>query len=102
VSYEVIVEPEAEADIIQAAVWYEQQASGLGFDFNRIVDACLADISRNPKRFPVVHAKAHRALLRRFPFGVFFLIDGQAVHVIACLHVRRDPDRWQRRLRNDR
>jgi len=102
VSYEFIVGPEAEIDITEAAVWYERQSPGLGWDFTRVVDACLADISRNPLRFPEVRKGARRALIRRFPFAVFFVVDDQTVRVIACLHARRDPGSWQRRLRSDR
>ena len=101
-SRKIIVEPEAEADIIAAAVWYEQRSPGLGWEFDRVVDACLAEVSRNPMRFPAVRKNARRALLRRFPFGVFFVVDEQSVRVIACLHARQDPAAWQRRLRGDR
>jgi plasmid stabilization system protein ParE len=102
VTREFIVRPEAEDDITDAAVWYEQQSPGLGWDFTRVVDACLAEVSRTPLRFPTVRGKARRALLRRFPFAVIFVVDDRSVRVIACLHARRDPAKWQRRLRGDR
>jgi len=99
---EIVVWPEAERDIADAALWYEARAQGLGFDFLRLVDACLSDIRRTPGRFPVVHRDLRRALLRRFPYGVFFTSDDDTVRVIACLHVRRDPRAWGDRLRRDR
>jgi hypothetical protein len=52
VTREFIVRPEAEDDITEAAVWYERQSPGLGWDFTRTVDAWLAEVSRNPLRFP--------------------------------------------------
>ena len=99
---EFIVRPEAEEDITDAAVWYERQSPGLGWDFTRVVDACFAEVSRTPLRFPEVRKNARRALLRRFPFAVIFVVDDQSVRVIACLHARRDPATWQRRLQGDR
>lgn len=41
----LIVRPDAEADITDAAVWYETQSPGLGSEFIRSVDACLADVA---------------------------------------------------------
>ncbi len=68
----LVVRPAAEADIAQAALWYEQRAVGLGAEFLRAVDVALAEIARMPERFPVVHPVCRRALLRRFPYGVYF------------------------------
>lgn len=97
-----IVRPDAEVDITDAALWYETQSQGLGSDFLRSVDACLADVARAPRRFPVIRRNMRRALLRRFPYGVFFIESDDAVEVVACLHVRRDPQHWSERLRRDR
>ncbi len=98
----LIVRPDAEKDTTDAALWYETQSQGLGSDFLRSVDACLADVARAPQRFPVVHRNARRALLRRFPYGVFFVESDDSVEVVACLHARRDPQQWSERLRRDR
>lgn len=61
-----------------------------------------ADIARAPRRFPVIRRNMRRALLRRFPYGVFFVEAVDAVQVVACLHARRDPHEWSERLRRDR
>ena len=47
--------------------------------------------AEHPQRFPVVHRNTHRALLRRFPYGIF--IESKAGHlvVIACFHSKRNP-----------
>lgn len=65
----LIVRPDAEADITDAAVWYETQSPGLGSEFIRSVDACLADVARAPHRLPVIRRNMRRALLRRFPMA---------------------------------
>ena len=65
----LVVHSAAEADIVQAALWYEQRGPGLGSEFLRAVDVVLAEIARTPERFPVVHHTCRRALLRRFPYA---------------------------------
>jgi plasmid stabilization system protein ParE len=82
-------------------VWYEQRSPGLGTEFLAAVDAALAEIVALPERYPVVRGEARRALLRRFPYGVYFVASPELVNVIACLHARRDPRRWQERADAD-
>jgi plasmid stabilization system protein ParE len=94
----LVVRAAAEADILEAALWYEQRSPGLGAEFLRAVDVTLAEVARLPERFPAVHREARRALLRRFPYAVFFVTSSELVSVVACMHARRDPRRWQERV----
>lgn len=88
---------EAEADVRAAAEWYDAQRAGLGTEFTRAVRALLATIEREPQRYPIARGEVRRALLRRFPYAVYFVPLPNVTVVIACLHVRRDPDVWQSR-----
>ena|SRR5438128_191142 len=96
-SHKVSISPEAEYDISEGYHWYEERSRGLGTDFLRAVDACLASIQRNPFAHPVVFKEVHRALLRRFPFGIFYAIARDTVTVLACFHAKRDPQQLQSR-----
>jgi plasmid stabilization system protein ParE len=98
----LVVHSAAEADIADAALWYEARATGLGADFVRAVDVALAEIQRMPERFPVVHQQCRRALLRRFPYAVYFVPSADRISVVACMHARRDPRQWEERAGNDR
>jgi plasmid stabilization system protein ParE len=64
--------PEAEQDAADAYGWYEERQPGLGEEFLRCVEACIQSIRRNPKTYSVVHESYRRALLRRFPYAVFY------------------------------
>lgn len=89
--YEVLLRPEAETDIGEAFQWYEAQATGLGEEFLRSMDACLASVQRSPMAYSLIYKDIRRALLRRFPYSVFYLIEADRVIVLACFHARRDP-----------
>ena len=67
----MIFRPEAEADVADAFAWYEEQSRGLGSHFLLCMEAALSQIKRHPDASPVVHRQIRRALLRRFPYGVF-------------------------------
>ena len=98
----LVVREAAEADIAEAARWYEQRSPGLGSEFLRAVDVTLAEVARMPERYPLVRGRARRALLRRFPYAVFFVASPDLVSVFACLHARRDPRHWRERSEADR
>ena len=96
-NYSLLVRPEARADIAESQEWYEERASGLGREFIGAVDEILGSITKNPLAFPVVRSIVRRALTKRFPYGVFFLLAEETVVVLAVLHQSRDPELWARR-----
>ena len=93
----VVIRPEAEADLADAFAWYEERRAGLGERFLLCVEAALAAIERYPASFPTVHQQVRRALLRRFPYGIFYTIEPNAIVVLAVFHCGRDPRRWRER-----
>ncbi|MGE0606408.1 MAG: type II toxin-antitoxin system RelE/ParE family toxin [Pirellulales bacterium] len=96
---ELIVSPEAEDDLNEAYAWYEARRTGLGGDFLSRVDACIQIICRSPEIHPCVQAEYRRALVRRFPFAVFFEAVSNTVTVYAVFHTSRDPEKWRQRLK---
>jgi hypothetical protein len=64
--------PQAEAEIDEAAVWYEGCGVGLGHDFLRAVAAALAAIQRNPFQYQIISGELRRAGLRRFPYSLIY------------------------------
>ncbi len=54
----------------------------------------------NPQQFPVVHRDKRRALLKRFPYGLYFLyfrIELTSAVVVGCFHGHRNPTAWKSR-----
>ncbi|WP_025322484.1 type II toxin-antitoxin system RelE/ParE family toxin [Deferrisoma camini] len=94
------IQSEAEKDLATAYDWYEARQPGLGAEFLAEIDAVLSRIGEAPTRYPVVHRGVRRALARRFPYGVFYLIAPDAVVVIAVLHAARDPALLRRRSKS--
>jgi plasmid stabilization system protein ParE len=90
-----IVRPAAAADIDEAFLWYEVQRPGLGREFLAAADALINAIAEHPLRYPVIRRNTRRALLRRFPYAMYFRIYGEVIVVVACMHGRRNPRRWQ-------
>ena len=92
-----IVRPAASADVEAAYRWYEAQQTGLGEEFLAAADAVMKSVVANPLQFPVIHRQTRRALFRRFPYGLYYRIVGDQIIVVACMHGRQNPRRWQSR-----
>lgn len=96
-TYRLVVRRQAKADIREAARWYERQRAGLGRVFVQQLDALLDRVRLNPMQQQIVYREMRRAILRRFPYGVYYRIDGSEVLVFAVVHLHRDPSIWQDR-----
>ena len=97
-TYQILVRPEAAREVQAAFDWYEEKSVGLGLEFLRAADACLAGVKRNPLAFPAVHGQVHRALLRKFPYMLFYIVEEESIIVLACFHAKRSPIDWLRRV----
>jgi len=94
-----IVRPLAEADLEDAARWYEDERAGLADRFLSDVDRTFARISERPFQFPTVSDEVRRALLHTFPYAVYFRASDETIVVLAVLHLRRNPRVWRGRAR---
>lgn len=94
---ELLFLPEVADDLSEASLWYEEHQTGLGDEFLRRVEDCLDILRRTPDLHSLVYQNYRRALVRRFPYVVFYEIDGDHVIVNAILHAAQDPEKWKQR-----
>lgn len=93
----VILTPEAEQDMADGRDWYERQRYGLGDEFVAAVGEVFERLSANPRMHQVVRRDVRRAVVRRFPWVVFYRALADRVSVIAVHDARPDPNRWNTR-----
>lgn len=87
----------AERDITDGFRFYEQQAEGLGAYF---VDTILSDIESLQLYAGIheLHYRYHRLLSKRFPFAIYYRLNGNTARVYAVLDCRSNPRRLGERL----
>lgn len=93
----LFVRKAAREDVASAFEWYESRSAGLGHEFARAARVTFAAIERAPEEFPVVLEDIRSARLRRFPYIAYFVVLSRGISVIAVMHARRHPRRWQSR-----
>jgi plasmid stabilization system protein ParE len=94
----LVLAPEAEFDVAEAYSWYESRRTGLGEEFLSCVDACIAGLCRAPERCPAIHESYRRALVRRFPYAIFYESDEHTITAYCVFHTAREPEKWRQRL----
>lgn len=99
-SRELRILPEAEAELLAAAAWYESRQSGLGVAFVEAVGRALERIVEAPQTSPLWRQgyPYRRHLLRRFPYTIMFTVTQLGVEITAIAHAKRKPGYWLNRV----
>ena len=97
IRYAIEAESAVEADVEAAFDWFEGEESGLGFEFLEELRAAYDRILDHPFGYQDLRSGIRRALTRRFPYAIYFSIEGETIVIVAVLSTARDPAEWQRR-----
>jgi plasmid stabilization system protein ParE len=95
----VLLRRAAELDLVGIEDWYENQQAGLGAEFRDAVNDLFGRIGANPRAFPERYRGNRRALVRRFPYVVWYRLQKGDAIILACIHGRRDPAMARARVR---
>ena len=91
---DLVILPHAVREAAAAVQWYDAERPGLGEAFYVRLEECIDFIHRNPQWHAEVEASYRRALVRRFPFAVFYRYDDQQVIIYSVFHCAQDPQKW--------
>lgn len=89
--------PIAMAELEEARQWYNQRRAGLGDELVAACEAAIDQIRRHPFSGPAVHRDIRRILVRRFPYGIHYIVEDDTIVVLAVFHAKRNPREWKRR-----
>ena len=90
----IVSHPEADEELVGAALWYEERQPGLGDDFLEAFEHTLrrtGTLAQDPGR------KNRKLNLRRFPYPLVYSIGPDAIHLKAVMHLHRRPGYWRHR-----
>ena len=92
--------PQAESDLRIGRAWYEERSPGVGDAFLHEFFATIDDILEHPLLYRTEQGDVRRRLLRRFPYSIYFLVEGTVVLVVGVFHCARDPQGIEDELRD--
>ena len=96
-SLPIVLRAEAEAEFDEAFDFYDARRPGFGPEFVAEVQRVFDRVAAHPLICQVVFADVRKAVVRRFPYCVFYRPHADQVEVIAVFHTSRDPSIWHGR-----
>ncbi len=94
---QLIVTREARADIAEAIGWFRKRSPELPDRFRVELERVYSRIQDYPEIYPIVYKRFRRALLRKFPYSVFYIVDPAILLIVGVVHQARDESSWKRR-----
>ena len=95
-AWQLIIRPRAETDLREARDWSENQRAGLGAEFITEIEAALEALVRDPGRYTIYYRGFRRVFVRRFPYKLFYRLEGDLIIVFRVLHAHRNHSRLLR------
>ena len=96
-SRNLVFRQQARQEFDAAGDWYEREWPGLGQAFLTEVERVLQSVVSNPDSFPEVLEGIRKAVIKRFPYCLYFRVRGEAIVVLAVFHSARNPAVWRTR-----
>ena len=84
-------------DIAEAVTGFRDISLALSERFGAELERVYSNIGEYPQLYPIVYKNFRRALLRRFPYSVFYIVEAAFILVVGVVHQSRDESTWKRR-----
>jgi toxin ParE1/3/4 len=75
----------------QAYRWYAQPSISMGMSYLEDIERTESFLKTNPFIYAKVEGNVHRAVLKRFPYSLFYTVEANIVTVLSCFHQNREP-----------
>jgi len=97
---QLLISDESRLDILDAYSWYESRKEGLGKDFELCLETGLTHIQQEPLLFQKRYKNLRIHFIKRFPYGIHYLIEKDTIKVFGVFHMSISPRNWSIRLKS--
>ena len=97
----ITLHPDVDAEVTEAARYYESREPGLGSGLLGEVERALDQILTNPEAFPEIGRRVRRKSLWRFPYNLIYAVYPERIRIVAFAHQKRRPFYWRKRVYED-
>jgi plasmid stabilization system protein ParE len=92
--------PEADAEVTEAAQFYETRSPGLGSALLDEVQRSLDQMAMTPEAYQQIGRRVRRKSLWRFPYNLVYAAYPDRIRIVAFAHQKRRPFYWRKRLKD--
>lgn len=89
----------AKLEYFETINYYNEQSGGLGFEFAAEIECTIERIKKYPQAWQIFSKRGRRCRTKRFPYGVIYYSEDDAIYIVGIMHLQRDPKRWINRLK---
>ena len=89
----------AQIELDQGFIFYENQFSGLGFEFIEDFEKAVKRIEQFPKAWHPFSKNTRRCLFSRFSYEIVYHLTDSTIDILAVAHLHRAPNYWVSRLK---
>lgn len=87
----------AEAEINEAADFYDLKSPGLGSVFIDEIQRAIENISEFPDVAPLIRGRVRKKALIKFPYSLLYSVRPDEIRILAVAHQKRRPFYWRSR-----
>ncbi len=88
----------AEAELVEAIAWYNDQSEGLGFEFAAEALRTIERIVRYRQAWGTLSKRTRRCRTNRFPYGIIYQTREDRILIVSIMHMKREPNSWRNYL----
>lgn len=89
--FTIIIKEQAKVNLENAAIYYNEQRDGLGYDFLEAVETALHDISLNPSGYQIKYDVFRTKLIKPFPYLLIFELLNNEIIIYQCFAAKDNP-----------
>mgnify|MGYP003401672847 CR=1 FL=1 len=87
----IVLTESASDDIAAGYLFYENQSPGLGGYFESSIFSDIRSLIIYAGVHEVHFDNYYRKIARRFPYAIYYTVEGDVIQVFAVIDTRRDP-----------
>ena len=94
----ILIHPSAAQELLDAVNFYDYHSPGLGLAFNKEFLEAVDFIQLFPNSWQKVGPNTRKCILKKFPYLILYIIDGEQLLISAIAHQHRHPRSYLYRL----
>lgn len=92
--YRIALSKDFESNLLDIVKYYSDINLKFAMQFDLEIRTINKNLELNPLMYSIRHKSVRRVNLKKFPFCIFYSIDGDEVFILDILHQNRDPVFW--------
>lgn len=97
ITFVLEISDDAVLDIQNAYVWYKAIHPELAANFEEQLDKEIQRVIKNPNSYSDKYKKVKVVYLKKFPFGIHYLMNVEQITMIGLFHTSQNPIAWKKR-----